>query len=212
MSRFLLILLVLLPLCCAHAEQHRPTTGLVLSGGAARGLAHIGVLKALEEHGIPIDAVAGTSMGAVIGGLYASGYSVAELETLAAQIQGLVESVPGTRDVTNPLRVARTNLQLAPDPSKAALLGVPMASFDEALRLALAGQTVVLTGTLADMGRDQARAALEALGAKVAGSVSKKTSFVVAGEAAGSKLARAEELGIQVLDEAALLALLDRHG
>ena len=83
MSRLLLILLLLLPFSCAHAEQERPTTGLVLSGGAARGLAHIGVIKALEEHGIQIDAVAGTSMGAVIGGLYASGYSVAELEELA---------------------------------------------------------------------------------------------------------------------------------
>src|SRR5690606_21735789 len=59
-----------------------------------------------------------------------------------AQIQKLVESVPGTRDVTNPLRVARTNLALVPDPQKAALLGVPMSGFDQALRLALAGQSV----------------------------------------------------------------------
>src|SRR5690606_3573005 len=65
-----------------------------------------------------------------------------ELESLAAQIEALVEGVPGTRDVSNPLRVARTNLQLAPDPAKAALLGVPMAGFDQALRLALAGQSV----------------------------------------------------------------------
>ena len=78
--------------------------------------------------------------------------------------------------------------------------------------LPLAGQTVVLTGTLPTLTRDQAGARLEALGAKVAGSVSKKTSFVVAGEAAGSKLERATALGVPVLDEAALLALLARHG
>jgi DNA ligase (NAD+) len=72
----------------------------------------------------------------------------------------------------------------------------------------LAGKTVVLTGGLSSMSRDDAGARLEALGAKVSGSVSKKTSFVVAGEAAGSKLAKAQELGIEVWDEAKLLAYL----
>ncbi|SDD19466.1 NAD-dependent DNA ligase LigA [Aquimonas voraii] len=72
----------------------------------------------------------------------------------------------------------------------------------------LAGKTVVLTGSLSAMTRDEAGARLEALGAKVAGSVSKKTSFVVAGEAAGSKLAKANELGVPVWDEARLLAFL----
>jgi DNA ligase (NAD+) len=72
----------------------------------------------------------------------------------------------------------------------------------------LAGKTVVLTGTLPTMGRDEAKDLLEAAGAKVAGSVSKKTSYVVAGADAGSKLAKAEELGVPVLDEAGLLALL----
>src|SRR5690606_12556093 len=75
----------------------------------------------------------------------------------------------------------------------------------------LDGKTVVLTGTLSAMGRDEAKERLEALGAKTAGSVSKKTSFVVAGEAAGSKLAKAEELGIEVWDEAKLLAFLAEH-
>lgn len=74
--------------------------------------------------------------------------------------------------------------------------------------LPLAGKTVVLTGTLPTLGRDQAKDMLEAAGAKVAGSVSKKTSYVVAGAEAGSKLARAQELGVPVLDEAAMLALL----
>ncbi|MCL6710668.1 NAD-dependent DNA ligase LigA [Pseudomonas sp. R2.Fl] len=75
----------------------------------------------------------------------------------------------------------------------------------------LEGKTVVLTGGLAAMSRDEAGAKLEALGAKVAGSVSKKTSLVVAGEAAGSKLAKAQELGIEIWDEAQLLEFLARH-
>ena len=72
-----------------------------------------------------------------------------------------------------------------------------------------AGKTVVLTGTLPTLGRDEAKAMLEAAGAKVAGSVSAKTDFVVAGEAAGSKLEKALALGVQVLDEATMLALLN---
>ncbi len=78
----------------------------------------------------------------------------------------------------------------------------------EAAALPLAGKTVVLTGTLPTLSRDQAKDLLEAAGAKVAGSVSKKTHYVVAGTDAGSKLARAEELGIPVLDEDGLRALL----
>jgi DNA ligase (NAD+) len=76
----------------------------------------------------------------------------------------------------------------------------------------LAGETWVLTGTLSQMTRDQAKEKLEKLGAKVAGSVSKKTACVVAGEAAGSKLAKAEQLGVPVLDEDGLFALLKEHG
>lgn len=72
----------------------------------------------------------------------------------------------------------------------------------------LAGLTVVLTGTLPTLGRDAAKDMLEAAGAKVSGSVSKKTSYVVAGAEAGSKLVKAEELGVPVLDEAGMLALL----
>ncbi len=70
------------------------------------------------------------------------------------------------------------------------------------------GKTVVLTGTLASMSRDVAKEKLEAFGAKISGSVSKKTDYVVAGEEAGSKLAKAEELGVTVLDETAFLNLL----
>ena len=74
----------------------------------------------------------------------------------------------------------------------------------------LSGKTFVLTGTLPTLSRDQAKEMLEAAGAKVAGSVSQKTSFVVAGSEAGSKLDKATELGIPILDEVALLKLLGR--
>lgn len=78
--------------------------------------------------------------------------------------------------------------------------------------LPLSGLTYVLTGTLEAMSRDDAKAHLLALGAKVAGSVSAKTDYVVAGPGAGSKLAKAEELGLKIMDEAGLLDLLRQHG
>jgi DNA ligase (NAD+) len=78
--------------------------------------------------------------------------------------------------------------------------------------LPLSGKTFVLTGTLASLGRDEAKSRLEALGAKVAGSVSKKTHYVVAGVEAGSKLEKAQELGVPVLDEQAFLQLLQEKG
>ncbi|WP_241505799.1 NAD-dependent DNA ligase LigA [Parahaliea mediterranea] len=78
--------------------------------------------------------------------------------------------------------------------------------------LPLDGQTWVVTGSLQAMGRSDAKAHLQALGAKVAGSVSAKTHCVVAGPGAGSKLAKAEQLGIDVIDEAAFVALLAEHG
>ena len=78
--------------------------------------------------------------------------------------------------------------------------------------LLLAGKTVVLTGTLPTLSRDEAKAKLEALGAKVTGSVSKKTDYVLAGEAAGSKLTKAEALGVAVIDEAQLQEWVNEHG
>lgn len=95
------LLLCLCPLVLCAAETAQPKIGLVLSGGAARGLAHVGVLKALEEQGIHIDAIAGTSMGAVIGGLYASGYKIEELEKLALGIdwQQALSDAPAREDI-----------------------------------------------------------------------------------------------------------------
>jgi NTE family protein len=82
-----MILAALLCLCYSNpvlpqTDDDRPKIGLALSGGGARGGAHVGVLKALEELGVPVDFVAGTSMGAIIGGFYAAGYSPDEIERL----------------------------------------------------------------------------------------------------------------------------------
>ena len=77
---------------------------------------------------------------------------------------------------------------------------------------ALAGQTLVLTGTLMSLTRNEAKARLQSLGAKVSGSVSAKTSALVAGDAAGSKLAKAQSLGVPVMSEDELLTLLEQHG
>jgi DNA ligase (NAD+) len=92
-----------------------------------------------------------------------------------------------------------------------AAAGVDLTARTRAVRpvAAVAGKTFVLTGTLPTLTRDQAAARITAAGGLVVGSVSKKTAFVVAGAEAGSKLAKAESLGIVILDEADLLALLD---
>jgi DNA ligase (NAD+) len=88
--------------------------------------------------------------------------------------------------------------------------GVEMTAEKRQRSAELAGLTFVLTGTLPGLTRDEAKQRIEAAGGKVAGSVSKKTSYIVAGEDAGSKLDKAHELKIPVLDEAGLLAMLDR--
>lgn len=78
-SKWLVLLLLMMPLCLY--AQH-PKVGLVLGGGGAKGAAEVGVLKVLEEEGIHIDYIAGTSIGAILGGLYATGYRAAELDSL----------------------------------------------------------------------------------------------------------------------------------
>lgn len=115
---------------------------------------------------------------------------------VAARIAGFFAE-PHNREVVESLRLAGVTW---PE-------GAPQRSAEGPL----AGQTVVLTGALAAMSRDEAGDRLQALGAKVSGSVSKKTSFVVAGEAAGSKLEKALALGVEVWDEARLLSFLNAH-
>jgi NTE family protein len=91
----------------------RPKVGLVLSSGGARGLAHIGVLKALEESGIPIDCIAGSSMGCVIGALYACGYSASQLDSLARTLDwvSIFEGKPDRKRL-KPVQRGRENHSL----------------------------------------------------------------------------------------------------
>jgi NTE family protein len=77
--------LLLLLAWAGVATAQRPTVGVVLSGGGAKGIAHVGVLRVLEEAGIPVDYIVGTSMGAIVGGLYAIGYRADELDSLVRQ-------------------------------------------------------------------------------------------------------------------------------
>ena len=120
-----------------------------------------------------------------------------DLELPAEVINALADwlDLPGKRDSLRAL-AALVDEILAALPAQAAAAGV------------LEGKTLVLTGTLPTLSRDQAKELIEAAGGKVSGSVSKKTHYVVAGAEAGSKLAKAEELGVAILDEAGLQALL----
>lgn len=121
-----------------------------------------------------------------------------------------------------PAAVVAALLQWLDRPENAALASAAQQAMDMVLsRLPqadvqktgpLEGQTVVITGTLASLTRDAAKQRLEALGANVAGSVSKKTAFLVAGEHAGSKLEKAQSLGVEIWDEARLLSLLGDYG
>ncbi|CAM1341573.1 patatin-like phospholipase family protein [Tenacibaculum amylolyticum] len=84
MKKRLLCILLLIPFLIF--SQEKPKVGLVLSGGGAKGFAHIGILKEIEKSGIQLDYIGGTSMGAIVGGLYASGYSAAQIEKIVLDI------------------------------------------------------------------------------------------------------------------------------
>ncbi|MBO0767270.1 MAG: NAD-dependent DNA ligase LigA [Solirubrobacterales bacterium] len=137
-----------------------------------------------------------------------------QFRTVDALLAAPVEAIDETPGV-GPKMAAKIHRQLA-DPAMRSLLD-DLRSLGLALEEegpapgegALSGQTFVLTGTLPTLTREEATAMLQAQGAKVTGSVSKKTSYVVAGDSAGSKLAKAESLGVPVLDEDGLRALLD---
>ncbi len=112
-------------------------------------------------------------------------------------------------------RISQAIVEFFAQPANLALVealqaaGVKMTAEKKVRSAQLAGLTFVLTGTLPTLKRDQAKAKIEAAGGKTSGSVSKKTSYVVAGEEAGSKLDKARELQVPVLDEAGLMALLE---
>ena len=84
MKKFLVIFFLLISAVC-YSQEKQPKVGLVLSGGGAKGFAHIGVLKEIDKAGVHIDYIGGTSMGAIIGGLYAAGYSGEQIEKIALE-------------------------------------------------------------------------------------------------------------------------------
>jgi len=97
MKKNIILLFLIIILCTCNlfgAERSRPTIGVVLSGGGARGIAHIGVLRALEEYNIPIDYIGGTSFGALMAAFYASGYSVQEMEKIIENTEWNIATNP----------------------------------------------------------------------------------------------------------------------
>ncbi|WP_046112326.1 NAD-dependent DNA ligase LigA [Aquincola tertiaricarbonis] len=159
----------------------------------ALGIRHVGetTAKDLARHFGQLDAVMDATCEQLL--------EVPDVGPVVAQSIRAFFEQPHNREVAEQLRAA----------------GVTWPEHEGAERAApkpLAGQTFVLTGTLPTMSRDEAKDLLEAAGAKVAGSVSKKTNYVVAGAEAGSKLEKAQQLGITILDEAGLQALLAGAG
>ena len=156
----------------------------------ALGIRFVGVrvAKILAEHFGHLDALAEASPEAL--------QAVDEIGPKVAASIRLFFDDPNQRQRIEALRAAGLSFQQPRDES------VRHDAF-------LSGKTVVLTGTLPTLTRGEAKQRLEALGARVSGSVSKKTDLVVAGESAGSKLTKAQGLGIEVIDEARLLELLD---
>ena len=153
------------------------------------GVRHVGeaTAKALAQHFGKLDAIMDATEAQLL--------EVADVGPIVAMSLRTFFDQPHNREVVEQLRAC----------------GVTWEEGEPAPRtqLPLAGLTFVITGTLPTLSRDQAKDLLEAAGAKVAGSVSKKTSYLVAGEEAGSKLDKARELDIKILDEAALKELLN---
>ena len=156
------------------------------------GIRHVGeaTAKALARHFGGLDAVMAATQEQLL--------EVPDIGPIVAQSIRTFFDQPHNREVVEQLRACGMTWAE----------GEPTAQAPKPL----AGKTVVLTGTLPTLSRDQAKDRLEAAGAKVAGSVSRKTDYVVAGAEAGSKLDKAREFGVKVLDEAGLLALLDGAG
>lgn len=155
------------------------------------GIRHVGeaTAKDLARHFGSLDAIMAASVEQLL--------EVNDVGPVVAEAIHTFFAQPHNREVVEQLRACGVTWEE----------GAPA----ERATLPLAGLTVVITGTLPTLSRDDAKDLLEAAGAKVAGSVSKKTHYVVAGAEAGSKLAKAQELGVPVLDEDGLQALL-KHG
>ena len=155
------------------------------------GIRHVGeaTAKELARHFGSLDAVMNASLEQLL--------QVNDIGPIVAQSLRTFFDQPHNREVVEQLRACGVTWQEGPP---APVTPTP-----------LTGKTFVITGTLPSMSRDEAKDLIEAAGGKVAGSVSKKTTFVVAGAEAGSKLAKAQELGVAVLDETGLKELLDGH-
>ena len=158
------------------------------------GIRHVGeaTAKELARHFGQLDGIMSATQEQLL--------EVADVGPIVAQSIHTFFAQPHNREVVEQLR--------QPEPQGC---GLTWPEGDPAKRtvLPLAGKTFVITGTLPTLGREEAKEKLEAAGAKVAGSVSKKTDYVVAGAEAGSKLDKARELGVAVLDEAGMLQLLE---
>ena len=156
------------------------------------GLRHVGeaTAKDLARHFGTLDAIMDASVEQLL--------QVPDVGPVVARSLHTFFQQPHNREVVEQLRAVGITWKEG-EPAPAALLP-------------LAGKTFVLTGTLPTLSRDEAKEMLEAAGAKVSGSVSKKTHYVVAGEEAGSKLDKARELGVPVIDEAQMQALLGGSG
>jgi DNA ligase (NAD+) len=152
------------------------------------GIRHVGeaTAKELARHFGTLDAIMDASPEQLL--------EVADVGPVVAQSLHTFFQQVHNREVVEQLRACGLRWPEGPPAAREAL--------------PLAGKTFVITGTLPSLGRDEAKALLEAAGAKVAGSVSKKTDYLVAGAEAGSKLAKAQELGVAVLDEDGMRALL----
>jgi len=152
------------------------------------GIRHVGeaTAKDLARHFGNLDAIMNASVNQLL--------AVNDVGPTVAQSIRTFFDQPHNREVVEQLRACGVHWEE----------GAPL----DAASLHLAAKTFVLTGTFPTLRREEAKALLEASGAKVAGSVSKKTDYVVAGEEAGSKLDKARELGVAVIDEAGMLALL----
>jgi len=158
------------------------------------GIRHVGeaTAKELARHFGKLDGIMGATADEAATVEQLS--DVADIGPIVAQSIHTFFQQPHNREVVEQLRACGLNW---PEGEPAAQAPKP-----------LAGKTFVITGTLPTLSRDEAKDMLEAAGAKVAGSVSKKTDYVVAGAEAGSKLTKAQELGVAVLDEAGMMEIL----